>query len=111
MSQYYKDAEDLYKIYGYFLDRVLSDDKIGAKMSKAGIIIKFMYTDPDAEITIDLKNPPASRVITALFIWGLAILRRMCGQSSRPTIHIGSGSVSKTPLPASPKASSSRAAR
>jgi hypothetical protein len=61
MSQYYKDAEDLYKIYGYFLDRVLRDDKIGAKMSKAGIIIKFMYTDPEAEITIDLKNPPTKQ--------------------------------------------------
>ena len=58
MSQYYKDADDLYRIYGYFLDRVLMDDKIGRKMSKAGIIIKFIYTDPDAEITIDLKNPP-----------------------------------------------------
>jgi hypothetical protein len=61
MSKYYKDAEDLYKIYGYFLDRVLRDDKIGAKMSKAGIIIKFKYTDPDAEITIDLKNPPTKQ--------------------------------------------------
>ncbi|MDD4092901.1 MAG: hypothetical protein PHQ63_10090, partial [Smithellaceae bacterium] len=59
MSQYYKDADDLYKIYGYFLGRVLQDEKIGTKMSKAGIIIKFMYTDPDAEITIDLKNPPS----------------------------------------------------
>jgi len=59
MSQYYKDAEDLYRIYGYFLDRVLRDAKIGAKMSKAGIIIKFKYTDPEAEILIDLKNPPA----------------------------------------------------
>jgi hypothetical protein len=58
MSQYYKDADDLYKIYGYFLDRVLLDEKIGTKMSKAGIIIKFIYTDPDAEITIDLKNKP-----------------------------------------------------
>ncbi len=58
MSQYYKDADDLYKIYGYFLGRVLQDPKIGTKMAKAGIIIKFMYTDPDAEITIDLKNPP-----------------------------------------------------
>ena len=59
MSQYYKDVEDLYRIYGYFLDRVLQDEKIGTKMAKAGIIIKFIYTDPDAEITIDLKNPPA----------------------------------------------------
>ena len=33
MSQYYKDADDLYKIYGYFLGRVLQDPKIGAKMA------------------------------------------------------------------------------
>ncbi|MCU0576782.1 MAG: hypothetical protein MUD15_08180 [Desulfobacterota bacterium] len=58
MGQYYKDAEDLYRIYGYFMDRILKDEKIGTKMAKAGIIIKFIYTDPDSEITIDLKNPP-----------------------------------------------------
>jgi len=58
MGIYYKDANDLYRIYGYFLDRILKDAKIGPKMAKAGIIIKFIYTDPEAEITIDLKNPP-----------------------------------------------------
>jgi len=58
MGKYYKDADDLYKIYGYFMDRILTDPKIGPKMSKAGIVIKFIYTDPDSEITIDLKNPP-----------------------------------------------------
>jgi 2-oxoisovalerate dehydrogenase E1 component len=41
------------------MERVLTDEKIGAKMAKAGIIINFIYTDPDTEITIDLKNPPA----------------------------------------------------
>jgi 2-oxoisovalerate dehydrogenase E1 component len=41
------------------MERVLTDEKIGAKMAKAGIIINFIYTDPDSEITIDLKNPPA----------------------------------------------------
>lgn len=59
MSQYYRDTDHLYEIYGYFLDRVLRDEKIGQKMARAGIIIKFIYTDPDGEITIDLKNPPA----------------------------------------------------
>ncbi len=58
MSQYYKDVDQLYEIYGYFLKRVLEDDRIGSKMAKAGIVIKFIYTDPDAEITIDLKSPP-----------------------------------------------------
>ncbi|MDP8255816.1 MAG: hypothetical protein P9M14_08705 [Candidatus Alcyoniella australis] len=59
MGTYYKDLDQLYEIYGYFLKRILTDEKIGPKMAKAGIVIKFIYTDPDGEITIDLKNPPA----------------------------------------------------
>lgn len=58
MGKYYKNAAQLFEIYGHFLDRVLSDEKIGRKMARAGIVIKFIYTDPDCEITIDLKNPP-----------------------------------------------------
>jgi len=58
MGKYYKDADDLYRIYGYFMDGfdVMSSDY--GDMSKAGIIIRFIYTDPDSEITIDLKNKP-----------------------------------------------------
>lgn len=59
MGKYYRDVDHLFEIYGYFLDKVLKDEKIGQKMSRAGIIIKFIYTDPDCEITIDLKNQPA----------------------------------------------------
>lgn len=59
MGQYYRDIDQLYEIYGSLMDRVLSDDKIGPKMAKAGIIIKFIYTDPDGEITIDLKSKPS----------------------------------------------------
>jgi hypothetical protein len=58
LSRFYRDADHLYEIYGYFLNRVLRDEKIGARMGRAGIIIKFIYTDPDCEVTIDLKNPP-----------------------------------------------------
>jgi hypothetical protein len=70
MSQYYKDIDDLYRIYGYFLDRILRDEKIGPKMAKAGIIIKFIYTEPDGEITIDLKNPPNKPGIYGNFYLG-----------------------------------------
>jgi hypothetical protein len=58
MSKYYRDAEHLYEIYNYFLGRVLQDEKIGPKMARAGIVMRFIYTDPDTEVTIDLKNPP-----------------------------------------------------
>jgi len=60
MGRYYRDTDHLYQIYGAFLDRILKDPKIGPKMAKAGIIIRFIYTDPDAELTIDLKSTPAS---------------------------------------------------
>lgn len=59
MGRYYKSADELFEIYGYFLDRLLRDSKVGAKMATAGVVIKFIYTDPDCEIIIDLKNPPA----------------------------------------------------
>jgi len=58
MGKYYKDINQLYDIYGHLLDRLLTDPKIGPKFGSAGIIIKFIYTDPDGEITIDLKNKP-----------------------------------------------------
>jgi hypothetical protein len=58
MSQYYRDIDHLYEIYGYLLDRLLTDEKLGPKFTKAGIIIKFIYTEPEGEITIDLKNKP-----------------------------------------------------
>lgn len=70
MSKYYRDAEQLYEIYGYYMDRVLQDERIGTKMSKAGIIIKFIYTNPDAEITIDLKNKPKKEGYFGTFYLG-----------------------------------------
>ena len=70
MSEYYRDQEHLYEVYNYFLDQVLRDEKIGPKMSRAKIIIKFIYTDPDSEITIDLKSPPAEEGMYGTFYLG-----------------------------------------
>ncbi|MDP8221780.1 MAG: hypothetical protein P9L99_00350 [Candidatus Lernaella stagnicola] len=70
MGEYYRDADHLYEIYGHFLSRILQDDKIGAKMRKAGIIVRFIYTDPDAEVTIDLKNPSAQPGFYGTFYLG-----------------------------------------
>jgi len=70
MGEFYRDADHLYEIYGYFLDKVLQDDRIGPKMTKSKIIIKFIYTDPDCEITIDLKNPPEKQGYYGTFYLG-----------------------------------------
>lgn len=60
MGQYYRDAEQVFEIYGRFLERILTHETIGPRMSRANLVIRFIYTDPDCEITIDLKNPPTS---------------------------------------------------
>ena len=70
MGEYYRDVDQLFEIYGHFLERVLTDDKIGRKMARAGIVIKFIYTDPDCEITIDLKNPPVKAGYFGAFYLG-----------------------------------------
>ena len=57
MGEYYRDVDQMFEIYDHFLERILTHERIGPKMSRANIIVKFIYTDPDCEITIDLKNP------------------------------------------------------
>jgi len=63
MGTYYRDEDHLFEMYGYFLDRVLKDDETTARVARAGIVIKLIYADPDCEITIDLKNPPAKPLL------------------------------------------------
>ena len=75
MGKYYRDKEQLYEIYDYFLSRILQDEKIGKKMAKAGIIVRFIYTDPDSEVTIDLKNPPTKPGFMGAFYLGKCDLK------------------------------------
>ncbi len=70
MGKYYKDIDQLYEIYGYLMNKVLQDPKIGPKMAKSGIVIQFIYTDPDGEITVDLKNPPKQEGFYGTFYAG-----------------------------------------
>ena len=55
---YFKDSEQLYKVYGEFLKRVLSDSMVGPKLAKAKIKIRFNYTDPEASILLNSSDPP-----------------------------------------------------
>jgi hypothetical protein len=70
MSIYYEDTDQFYEIMGSFLNRLLTDKTIGPKMAKADMIIKFIYTDPEAEITIDLKNPPKKKGLYGTYYLG-----------------------------------------
>lgn len=55
----FKDAAALYECLGTLFDTVAQDPVLGPKLGGTGLIIRFVYTDPDSQITVDTKGPPA----------------------------------------------------
>ena len=54
----FKTSEEFYAAVGDLMDRAKSDPKIGPAIAKAGFIIQFRYSDPDAMTTINAKDRP-----------------------------------------------------
>jgi hypothetical protein len=54
----FKDSQQFYDTVGELMNRAKVDPEIGRKIAKAGTIIQFRYTDPDAVTTVDAKNKP-----------------------------------------------------
>ena len=57
MGEYFKSTEEFYDVMKRFLDAAMKDATVGPKLRSSGLIIQFVYTDPDAIITINLKDP------------------------------------------------------
>ena len=54
----YNDAAQLYDVLGALFTRLKDDPQIGPAVAKSGLVIRFKYTDPDSEITIDASKSP-----------------------------------------------------
>lgn len=54
----FRDADLFYETVGELMDRAKKDPRVGPKIAKAGIIIQFRYTDPEALTTINAKDKP-----------------------------------------------------
>ncbi|OGQ08078.1 MAG: hypothetical protein A3G32_07985 [Deltaproteobacteria bacterium RIFCSPLOWO2_12_FULL_40_28] len=59
---FFKDSDELKKILGGFFNVLATDPAIGPKLLNSKLILKFIYREPDASITVDLSG--ASVVIT-----------------------------------------------
>ncbi|MBX7149736.1 SCP2 sterol-binding domain-containing protein [bacterium] len=53
---YFQSGEVLKKVLGGFFEQLASHAEIGPKLLDSKMVIKFIYREPDASITIDLKN-------------------------------------------------------
>jgi hypothetical protein len=54
----FTDSQQFYDTVGELMNRAKMDPEIGRKIARAGVIIQFRYTDPDAVTTVDAKNKP-----------------------------------------------------
>lgn len=52
----FRDTEHFYQVLEPFFNKLKDDPEIGPKVLASGLVIQFIYTDPDARLTIDCPN-------------------------------------------------------
>lgn len=57
----FKTSDEFYAAVGELMDRAKADPKIGPAIARAGFIIQFRYSDPDAVTTINAKDKPTQK--------------------------------------------------
>ena len=53
---YFKDAQEVYDTIGKLHADLAADEEMGPKFRKANTIVRYSYSDPDATITVRLKE-------------------------------------------------------
>lgn len=53
---YFADADDVYASLGRATEEVLADDELGPMFSRADTVVAWVYSDPDARITVELRE-------------------------------------------------------
>jgi hypothetical protein len=53
----FTSAEELYDCIGGMMQKACLDPEMGPKIQASGLIIRFRYTEPESEITIDTLQP------------------------------------------------------
>ena len=53
---YFKDAQEVYDTIGKLHADLAADEELGPKFRKANTVVQYRYRDPDATITVRLKE-------------------------------------------------------
>jgi len=52
----FKDERQLFECIGEFIKKVSLNEAVGPTIKCCGLVIKYQFSNPDCEITIDAKN-------------------------------------------------------
>ena len=59
---YFKDADEVYDTLGRLFTEITEDDELVPKFKKANTIVRYEHTEPEAVITVLIKDGEQARV-------------------------------------------------
>jgi putative sterol carrier protein len=59
---YFKDSEEVYDTLGRLFVEITEDDELAPKFKKANTIVRYEHTEPEAVITVLIKDGEEARV-------------------------------------------------
>ncbi|MDD5448330.1 MAG: SCP2 sterol-binding domain-containing protein, partial [Actinomycetota bacterium] len=61
----FKDADQVYELIGGLFERLRGNKEIAEKFASSGLVIRFVYSDPDCEIWLDAstKDPNDVKIV------------------------------------------------
>ena len=59
---YFRDAQEVYDTIGKLFVNLAADEELGPKFRKANTIVQYAHRDPDATITVRLKEDEPAEV-------------------------------------------------
>ena len=54
----YRDSAELYRVFDRLLTRLAAEPRIAESLLAGKFVLRFRYTEPTAQVTIDLRQPP-----------------------------------------------------
>jgi 2-oxoisovalerate dehydrogenase E1 component len=60
---YFRDTDHLYEVLGALFTRMRDEEAIAEKLLEGDLIVRFIYTDPDGQATVDLTKEPITFVL------------------------------------------------
>lgn len=54
----FRDTAELYRVLGAFFEKVAARPEVAAPLLASGLVLRFRYTEPAGEATVDLRAPP-----------------------------------------------------
>jgi len=60
---YFRDTDHLYQVLGALFERLRHEEAIAARLLESNLIIRFLFTEPDGQATVDLTQEPITFVL------------------------------------------------